>query len=158
MKSKRLISILIAAMLIFIWGNSLLTREISGRISDTIMEYMNTAMEKLFGVEDYFTYMYDQDGDGEEEPTSHYIRKAAHVTEFAVLTALLWLRLESGGSKRFFTAWGLGALTGAIDENIQYFVGRGNQLQDVMIDTCGALLGLLLTLLIVSLRKRKHTV
>ena len=101
--------------------------------------------------------MTDEDGDGvAEQPTSHLIRKAAHVTEYAVFAALLFLRLESAGKKRFFTAWGLGALTGAIDETLQIFSHRGSQVRDVLIDTAGALLGLAIVSLIFYMKSRKE--
>ena len=156
MKRKRILSMLIVLALVFIWGNSLVSRELSGAISDTIMEKMNAAAEKLGLGADAFTYMSDEDGDGvAEQPTSHLIRKAAHVTEYAVFAALVFLRLESTGKKRFFTAWGLGALTGAIDETLQIFSHRGSQVQDVAIDAADALLGIGITALLVRCRSRK---
>ena len=105
MKRNRLLTIMIVCMLVFIWGNSLLSGELSGKISDDLMAAMNTVAEKLGLGSEFFTYKSDEDGDGvAEQPTSHIIRKAAHVTEYAAFTALLFLRLESGGKKRFFTA------------------------------------------------------
>ena len=146
MKRKRILTVLIVLALVFIWGNSLVSRELSGKISDDILFFLNAAAEKVGLGPDAFTYMTDEDGDGvAEQPTSHLVRKAAHVTVFA---ALLFLRLESAGKKRFFTAWGFGTLTGAIDETLQIFSHRGNQVRDVLIDTAGALLGLGVVMLI----------
>ena len=107
MKRKRILTALIVLALVFIWGNSLVSGELSGKISDNILLFMNAAAEKLGFGQDTFTYMTDEDGDGvAEQPTSHIIRKAAHVTEYAVFAALVFFRLESRGEKRFFTAWG----------------------------------------------------
>lgn len=157
MKRKRTLTILIVLALVFIWGNSLVSGELSGKISDGIMSAMNSAAEKLGFGSDAFTYMMDEDGDGvAEQPTSHIIRKAAHVTEYAVFAALVFLRLESAGKKRFFTAWGFGALTGAIDETLQIFSHRGSQVQDVLIDSAGALLGLGIVSLILYFISRKE--
>ncbi len=157
MKRKRILTVLIVLALVFIWGNSLVSRELSGKISDDILFFLNAAAEKVGLGPDAFTYMTDEDGDGvAEQPTSHLVRKAAHVTEYAVLAALLFLRLESAGKKRFFTAWGLGTLTGAIDETLQIFSHRGSQVRDVLIDTAGALLGLGVVMLILYLISRKE--
>lgn len=156
MKRKRILTVLIVLALVFIWGNSLVSGELSGEISDGIMAVLNSAAEKLGFGQDTFTYMMDEDGDGvAEQPTSHLIRKAAHVTEYAVFAALLFLRLENAGKKRFFTAWGLGMLTGAIDETLQIFSHRGSQVRDVLIDTAGALLGLSIILLFLYVKKNR---
>jgi len=152
MKQKRL-TILLILTLTFIWGNSLLPGELSGVISDNLMSVMNVAAEKLGLGPDFFTFMADQDGDGVEEPTSHVVRKMAHVTEFAVLGALLWLRL-SALQKRTLRAFLLGVAAGAVDETLQIFSHRGSQVRDVGIDALGVLLGLGLTLLITRLRRR----
>ena len=158
MKRKRILTVLIVLALVFIWGNSLVSRELSGKISDDILFFLNAAAEKVGLGPDAFTYMTDEDGDGvAEQPTSHLIRKAAHVTEYAVFAALLFLRLESAGKKRFFTAWGLGTLTGAIDETLQIFSHRGSQVRDVLIDTAGALLGLGVGLILYLIKCRKET-
>ena len=86
MKRKRILTVLIVLALVFIWGNSLVSRELSGKISDDILFFLNAAAEKVGLGPDAFTYMTDEDGDGvAEQPTSHLIRKAAHVTEYAVL-------------------------------------------------------------------------
>ncbi len=158
MKRKRLLSVLIALTLIFIWGNSILSREMSGAISDGLMEILNEAAFRLGLGEDFFTFMADQDGDGVEEPTSHIVRKAAHVTEFAVLTALIWLRLELQGKRRDLVSFALGAAVGASDEILQLFTHRGSQIKDVFIDACGVLLGLCLVKASAALRHRKGRV
>ena len=89
MKRKRILTVLIVLALVFIWGNSLVSRELSGKISDDILFFLNAAAEKVGLGPDAFTYMTDEDGDGvAEQPTSHLIRKAAHVTEYAVFAAL----------------------------------------------------------------------
>ena len=73
-----------------------------------------------------------------------------------MFTALVFLRLESAGKKRFFTVWGLGTLTGAIDETLQIFSHRGSQVRDVLIDSAGALLGLGIVSLILYIISRKE--
>ena len=153
MRRKRILSVLIALTLIFIWGNSLLPRETSAALSDGLMEILNEAAFRLGLGEDFFTFMTDQDGDGIEEPTSHIIRKAAHVTEFAVLAALLWLRLELRGGKRDLVSFALGAAVGASDEILQIFSHRGSQLKDVFIDAGGVILGLLIVRGVSALRR-----
>jgi len=157
MKRKTVLTLLIAFMLVFIWGNSLLSREISGSISDTLMEWMNTAAEKLGLGDDFFTFMTDTDGDGELEASSHLIRKAAHVTEFAVLASLLYLRQELSGKKSIWLPLLLSAAVGGADECLQILSHRGSQLKDVGIDVCGALLGLAVTVLILKRIHKKKT-
>ena len=77
MKRKRILTVLIVLALVFIWGNSLVSRELSGKISDDILFFLNAAAEKVGLGPDAFTYMTDEDGDGvAEQPTSHLIRKA----------------------------------------------------------------------------------
>jgi VanZ family protein len=81
------------------------------------------------------------------------IRKFGHVTEYAILAVLLWRALRDGIVLRarmsilFFVV--LLACTGfaASDEWHQSFVpSRTSSTRDVMIDICGATVGLLLCL------------
>ncbi len=152
---KRVLTVLLICMLVFIWGNSLLPGDLSGRISDGVMDIMNRAAAQLGLGEDWFTYMYDQDGDGVEEPTSHIVRKIAHVTEFLVFAVLVWLRLESQGVKRAATALLCGALTGGIDEMLQLFSHRGSLFSDVLIDSAGAAAGVLLAVTVDAVRRKR---
>ena len=43
MKRKRILTVLIVLALVFIWGNSLVSRELSGKISDDILFFLNAA-------------------------------------------------------------------------------------------------------------------
>jgi len=123
---------LIALNLLFIWGNSLLPGEVSGEISDAVKEFL-AAVLPVDG-------MASSGGSG-------LIRKLAHLTEFACLGALLaWL---SGMlQKKRGIALLLGVAAACADETIQRFVpGRGPSVWDVLIDSGGVILGILLLLL-----------
>ena len=77
------------------------------------------------------------------------LRKAGHFGEYAILAVLIHhaLGLTPGWSaeRRLAVAWGLAALYAMSDELHQSFVpGRSPMVTDVVIDSCGALAGLLL--------------
>ncbi|AGE23811.1 putative phosphotransbutyrylase [Geobacillus sp. GHH01] len=86
-------------------------------------------------------------GGGDEEGPSwlnFVIRKAAHLTEFGILAALVWRALAP---KRFAYAgaWLFATVYAATDEWHQSFEpGRTATPKDVAIDSCGALLALLI--------------
>jgi len=87
------------------------------------------------------------------------IRKFGHLTEYAILAMLLWRALRGGTrwqikmSILLLIAWVACAIFAASDEFHQSFVpSRTASPTDVMIDTCGALAGLL-TCLILARRK-----
>ena len=96
---------------------------------------------------------------------NHYVRKLAHLTEFAFLGAALLSHFKAWSTylDNKFTLlkmlWALlvGMLYAATDEIHQLFVsGRGAQLKDVMIDSCGVLLGILILRLIILKCDRKR--
>lgn len=93
------------------------------------------------------------------ETLSFLVRKAAHMTEFGVLSALALYWLTSFSlpyKKRCFLAALISACYAASDEFHQRFVpGRSGELRDVMIDTAGAVLGILFLSLIRYLILRK---
>ena len=126
-----------------------MSREVSGAISDSLMDVLNRCSARL-GLAD------DQDGDGVKEPTSHIVRKIAHVTEFLVFAALLFLRLESRGLRRGLTAYLCGTAVGGIDELLQLFANRGSLFSDVLYDSAGAAAGVLLTAAAVALIRKKN--
>jgi hypothetical protein len=79
------------------------------------------------------------------------MRKSAHVSEYAILALLLWRALRSNPTLRTKTSMLLGevlfvcAVFAASDEFHQSFVkSRTPSVRDVLLDTAGAALGLLI--------------
>lgn len=143
MNRKRIGTVLlllaILAALAFIWGNSLESAVESSLKSGRVRELIEPLLELLVG---------------QSNVTDRMVRKLAHLTEFAVLGALLLLltaaafrvRLQSVLNCQFFLL--LAALT---DETIQLFTGRGSQVRDVWLDFAGGTAGLLAMLLLLWL-------
>ena len=78
------------------------------------------------------------------------VRKCAHLVEYAILAALLWRALPRS-PRRFQRAVAIALVVAVVyaclDEFHQSFIpSRTGVPQDVVIDCCGALLGLLLCL------------
>ena len=82
------------------------------------------------------------------------IRKFGHLTEYAILATLVWRALAVGKWKpsMAFTISLLGcALFASSDEFHQSFVpSRTSSVQDVMIDICGAMIGLAICIALAS--------
>lgn len=79
------------------------------------------------------------------EKIDHPVRKAAHATEYAVLDILLFSAIPDN---RYLLSLIIGAVYASSDEIYQLFVpGRSGQVTDVMIDACGAAVGLLIIFL-----------
>ncbi len=81
-----------------------------------------------------------------------FVRKAAHVTEYAILSGLLFRALRwsmSGLWRRGVFALVPALLFAPLDEFHQSFVpSRTSSARDVLIDYCGAILGILLARLL----------
>ena len=124
---------LIAALLCFIWGNSLLPGEISGRISDAVKNMLAFLLP----------------GDVPGVTTGGgLLRKIVHFTEFAALGCCLCWRFGMLEKRKILAlVYSFGAA--CLDETIQLFVpDRGPAIRDVAIDTCGAAVGIVLLLLV----------
>lgn len=131
----RLCIFLLAANLIFIWGNSLLSRSVSGALSG----WLHSLLQPCFS------------GGSVLEQGHGLLRKLAHFTEFCCLGVLLsWLFAMKKQKKRAYILPALvcGCLAACVDEVLQCFVpGRGPSFWDVGIDSMGILIGVcLLTL------------
>lgn len=136
---------LLAAVLLFIWGNSLLPPSWSWRVSGVVQE----AVEQVLPVEQ---------ADGQlGKPRGFTVRKLAHMSEFALLGALLAL-LTCAHSRRDRVALILllGLLAALLDETIQKFTGRTSSVLDVWLDFSGVVLGLFLARLLFFLRRRRQ--
>jgi VanZ family protein len=87
--------------------------------------------------------------------TVHFaLRKLSHLTEYAILAAFLWRALCNGtnlGAKvslLFIAVWFVCGICAVIDEFHHSFVAsRTASPHDVLIDVCGALIGILLCLM-----------
>ena len=132
---------LLAAVLLFIWGNSLLPPSWSWRVSGVVQE----AVEQVLPVEQ---------ADGVFGQVKGFtVRKLAHMSEFALLGALLAL-LTGAFRRRDRVALMLllGLLAALLDETIQKFTGRTSS----VLDFSGVVLGLLLARLFFLLRCRRR--
>lgn len=101
-----------------------------------------------------------QDQKTVDDALSFAVRKAAHFSIYTLLGACTFVAFWIIRKKklRFLAAWGASVLYAVSDEIHQRFVpGRSCELKDVLIDSCGALLGAVICLLvIVFIEHRKH--
>lgn len=101
--------------------------------------------------------------------TEHVLRKAAHMTEYAILGMLLLHSIrqylpeteKKTGKSQIGIAFAIGVAYAVSDEYHQTFVpGRSGEIKDVCIDSVGVAIGIVLTvLLIIGIKcgkKRKY--
>lgn len=126
--------ILLSLNIGFIWGNSLLSAELSRAFSGWVGKVL-----ALF---------VSSGGTEEVEGGQHLLRKLAHFMEFTCLgICLSWLirMMLSGKWEQYYLPLMGGVLVACADETIQIFVpGRGPGIKDVGIDTLGVILGIVL--------------
>ena len=141
----RLIKILIALTLAFIWVNSLMPRAESQVISQGLLERIVELFRAL--------------GIHISPKSDHFLRKLAHFVEYGILGAefslLLHLR-DKQGPQGFVNCAFAGLSAAVIDESLQLISNRGSQVQDVLLDFCGYMVGLWLCAVIYErfIRKR----
>ncbi len=93
------------------------------------------------------------------EASQHVVRKTAHFSIYMLLGFLLFMALWASGLRFFFAAPLIAAFYAAADELHQIFVaGRSGEIRDVMLDftgaLCGAFLALLITKVVLCLRRK----
>ena len=136
-KTAKIINLIVIALIMaFIWSRSLKDMAASAQESGEFMETVVIPVEKAIL--------------GREVVSEDFVRKCAHVFEFAMLGIALAIY-----TKKLWPALGIGMAAAVIDETIQYFTGRGSMVTDIWIDTAGCLLGAAAVLLIIAARKRK---
>ncbi len=123
-------SVLTAALLVFIFGNSSADGEASSELSLMVLGWANGLLEAL------------------KLPITlshHFIRKLAHFTEYSLLGALLTATTASWRRRQwcFRSVWialVFGSTTASLDEYLQTFVsGRHGSPLDVLLDFSGVL-------------------
>ena len=135
---KRILTILIAANLALIWGNSLLPGESSGAISGGVLAFLGRFRPVLL-----------------TEAGHTLLRKAAHFSEFALLGLLYCGRHRLVKGEAPVHLMGFGLAVACIDETIQIFTpGKASSLIDVWIDASGFALGLLLIVIFYTISNK----
>lgn len=132
---------IILLVVLFIWGHSLIPADQSSVESGRIVALLAPILERI-----------------KIEPGQWQtlVRKAAHMTEFALL-GLAWtvtlVRCKAvSWPRKLGTAAAVCMTTALVDETIQLFVpGRSGQISDVWIDLLGAAIGIALVLAVTGL-------
>ena len=120
---KRILIIVVIAIIAFIWGQSFLSQEDSARESGLIYQFFKPFLEFFVGPGNL---------------TRNMVRKIAHFVEFACLGLALSFLLKNR-KRGLFLVLGISFSAAFLDETIQIFSGRGPMIQDVWLDLAGAL-------------------
>ena len=136
--------VLLSLNIAFIWGNSLLTADLSRAFSRWVGRIIAIFVSSV--------------GTEEGAGGHHLLRKLAHFTEFTCLgICLSWLirMMRSGKWEQYCLPLIGGVLVACVDETIQMFVpGRGPGIKDVGIDSLGVILGIVLISLYTSIKTK----
>ena len=129
-----LCSVFLVAILIFIWGNSAMPGQSSGALSDWVGALLGKIAPFLT-----------------TEAGLHFLRKAAHFSEFAALGMTLgWMfgMVSQRKTAKCILPLVCGAAAACIDETIQIFSpGRYSSILDVLLDCSGVFTGYLILLI-----------
>ena len=148
-KLEKLLAIFIVLTLMFIWGQSVMNRELSSEESGFVYNLLCPFFEIFMG---------------KGNVSELFIRKLAHFTEFTVLGLELRLFfnmvLPVKGLILLINSWIAGTFCALIDETVQIFSERGPEIADVWLDSSGCMTGVLVMTMIIVLhnkRRRKKT-
>ena len=138
--------ILLGIIVFFIWDNSMQNGGSSDGFSLLFAETFVPIVNKLGFHGNIWTL-------------NRIVRKLAHLTEFTILGSVLYTIL-----RRYITygtvikTIGLGMLIASLDEFIQLFSpGRSSQFSDILIDTVGVVIGILVVKLVYYIRYKRST-
>ena len=143
-KKSWILLVIGVCLLAFIWGHSMQNKAASAEESGRMLRILTPFLEIVVG---------------KGNVTDHLVRKLAHFAEFSALGLdLLWLWKSLGMKRYFLLALNTGWLAAFLDESIQMFSDRGDQIIDVWLDFAGCVFGALVALLVsrvVNNKKRK---
>lgn len=126
---------------VFIWGNSFQNSEDSNAVSSVVVE----TMEKI------------TESEAADTKLNIFVRKAAHLLEFALLGALLAMIKAISGRFSCFAVLFVSLAVAVADEMIQHFNGRTDSVTDIALDFGGALCGIAIIVLAAAVRRRTKT-
>lgn len=140
--------IFIALTLGFIWGNSLLSKESSGKGSSRVYKFILPILDLFFG---------------KGNITHAVFRKLIHFIEFFILAlefSILFILLKGVKIKNLLYVLPICLVTACLDESLQILSSRGARVLDVLIDFSGSVfccLIFLIIMLIANSKKQKTT-
>ena len=140
---KKILIVLLILLLVFIWGNSCLPVSVSTQESGRFLKVIRPFLEVFVG---------------KGHVTNHLVRKLAHFTEFTALGLVMGLLTNQGkpfGLRSVIFSLAMGLLAAFTDETIQMFSDRGDRISDVWLDFSGVVLGSALSLVLLSIRRRR---
>lgn len=154
LKTKILSSIPAICVMVGIFYFSSQTAIESSGLSSNITEKILSIMQDLFYIQQDTTI-----GSVFFHIIEIIIRKAAHITEYAILSITIAYALYAYGRRRWkLILWSevVSIIYAITDEFHQLFIpGRSGQITDVFIDGCGAFIGCFIFIIISNLITRK---
>lgn len=147
---RNLAGVLAIVWMCVIFAFSAQSKEESGAVSESFTYQIVSSTSTFFHLD-----LSDERVKEIADAIEGFVRKAAHMTEFGILSVLLFIWIgqwEMGLLRRGLTASGAAAVYAATDEIHQLFVpGRSGRFSDVCIDSAGAVLGVVVFVLFVKL-------
>lgn len=149
---RNLAGVLAIVWMCIIFAFSAQTKEESGAVSESFTYQMVSSTRMFFHLD-----LSDERVKEIADAIEGLVRKAAHMTEYGILSVLLYIWIgqwEIAFLRRAVTAVCAAAVYAATDEIHQLFVmGRSGRFSDVCIDSAGAAAGVLVFALLVKLVK-----
>ena len=146
-------TIIVAAIMAFIFFQSALPADLSSRESGRVVDLLVRLFQGIMPID--------------RQTMVFIVRKGAHFAEYTILGGFLvpavteWMAVDktpvpdSVRSIRIIS-WLVGTLYAVTDEIHQYFVpGRSCELRDIGIDSCGVLAGVLVVSLLMRSKERR---
>lgn len=146
---KNIFAVMLVIGMIFIFNMSSQNSEISSNTSGKLIRV-------VLSITPRFNEQPEHVQENIIEKLQFITRKSAHFTAYMMLGIFAMLLFSNYNKKPYF-AFLLCVLYAISDEVHQLFVpGRSGQLRDVIIDSAGSLMGILIVLLFVKLLKSKN--
>lgn len=150
---RNLAGVLAIVWMCIIFAFSAQPKEESGAVSASFTYHMVSSTRTFFHLD-----LSDERVKAISDTIEGLVRKAAHMAEYGTLSVLLYIWIgqwEMSFLRRGGTAYAATTVYAATDEIHQLFVaGRAGRFSDVVIDSAGALLGVLVFALLVRIVKR----
>ena len=144
-------TIIVAAIMAFIFFQSALPADLSSRESGRVVDLIIRLFQGIWPID--------------RQTMVFIVRKGAHFTEYTILGGFLvpavkeWMAVDTTPvpvAMKRITAWLAGTLYAVTDEIHQFYVpGRSCELRDIGIDSCGVLAGVLVVSLLMRSKERR---